>query len=217
MDKKNDLISKIIELDKKGEREKIEVLIEERLKEEPNNVDLWLRLAKVELLFPFCDNFKSIACLEEVLKIEKDNPIAILMLAYVTDLNVGTMGKELMNKLCLLKMDFDELNSMFRYMASRFYWGKNSEKERQLLEESINIYKGHVNNYVRLADLYFLQGRDSEAKELIKQALKNVKKVYSEDLSEYDSTDPNEFIEERIKGVYMTSGDLESIKAKLKK
>ncbi len=48
MDKKNDLLAKIIELDKKGEKEKIEVLIEERLKNEPNNVVLWLRLAKLE-------------------------------------------------------------------------------------------------------------------------------------------------------------------------
>ncbi len=217
MDNKNDLAAKIIELEKKNTREKVEVLLEGKLKEDPKNIDLWLRLAVLKLYFPFHDEYKSIEYLEEILKIEKDNPIALLLKAYINHYYLWGIDKELFDKLNSIHTSNNELNSMLKYVANLYYYEKKEdpEKEKQLLKESINLYTGHVWNYVCLAYLYFSKGQNLEAKELIKKALKNVKKVYSDDDLEYDLTDPNKFIEQNIKGIYLSRNQLKNIKEML--
>ncbi len=227
MNKKNDFVSKIIELSNNDDEEKAAAMIEERLKEEPNNIELWLRLALLELYPPIADYEKSIESCEKVLDFEKNNVIAILLIAYIKDRLLGGIDEKLKNKLCFLTTDSAELNSMLRYVASWYYaasWyyerKEDPNMKEQLLKESINLYKGHVWNYVCLAVLYFSKGRDLEAKELVKMALKNVQKVYridNDDNLEYDATDSNEFLNERINGIHITSGNLERIKDMLDK
>ncbi len=207
----NNLILKIIELSKNNNEEKIETIIEEKLKQEPNSIELLLRLAVLELTPPIADYYKSIASLEKILILEKNNVIATLLLAYINHYCLGGVDKTLKDKLSSLHTNCDELNSMLKYAASWFYSGKDIKLEEQLLIESINLYKGHVWNYVHLAKLYFLEGRSEEGRALIKRALKKVTKVYSGDNQIYDIINVNEFLNEHIKGIYLTKENLELI------
>ncbi len=207
-----DLISKVIELSKSDELLKIEELIEDVLKKEPKNIELLLRLAVLEVDPPFADHEKSIASLGKVLAIDKNNAIATLLLAYVNYYCVAGVDEELMSKLNSIRTNDNEINSMLKYVASWFYIDKDPRLEELLLQESINFCKEHVYNYVHLAELYFKQGRNQEARVLIEKALRNVKKIYSfNGEEEYDATDVDEFLNERIKGICLTDPNLESI------
>ncbi len=208
MSNKNDLVTKILELDKEDKEDKwveIEKLLENGLKKDPNNIDLWIRLAVLELRSPFLDKEKSIECLENVFKIEKDHPIALLLKAYILDQDFDSSDKNLTNKLSSLKTNSDVMNSMFRYAASWYYKKiEDFDREEKLLRESINFYQGHVWNYMRLAALCLEKGQEQEANELVKTALKNnlenissmVQKIPSIEEWRPDPTDVNNLLYE---------------------
>jgi tetratricopeptide (TPR) repeat protein len=205
----NDLETKIIGLNKNNKIEindkieKIEILIEEKLKQEPNNIELWLKLAMLELEIPLVDHEKSIKCLEKVLTIEKNHAITTLLLATVHNYYLGDIDEMLVNKLNTIQTDSDEINSMLKYATSWFYEYKDTKQEEKLLKESINIYPKHVCNYVSLAKLYFRLGKDAEAKKLVQKALKNVKKIYSDCDIDYIPTSVEEFLNEYVKGIHL--------------
>lgn len=209
-----DLVSKIIELTKNnnlGSEErilKIEALIEEKLRHDPNNIELLMRLAVLELNPPVADHNKSIEILEKVLSIDKNNIIALLLLAYVKYHCSGGVDKDLLDKLDSIKTNDKELLSMAKY-AAYWHYSNNDEfndekKQEQYLLESINLYGGHVCNYVDLVELYLQQGKKEKAKELVEIALKNVVKIYTENVHIEDISDINEFLDERIKGICIT-------------
>lgn len=207
------LISKIIELSRSNKLIEIEKLLEEQLRHEPNNVELWLRLAVLELASPLNDCYKGIACLEKILALEENNPVALLLLAYINHYELGGINKTLMEKLNSIHTNSAELNSMLKYAISWFYFEKDAKLEEQFLKASISIYKNHVWNYVRLAKLCFKQSRKVEAKDFIQTALKNVKKVYSPgEYIGFDITDINKFLNENIKGIYLSKENIKEFK-----
>jgi tetratricopeptide (TPR) repeat protein len=221
-EKMTELIKQIIEISKDctlEKLEKIEQLLEEQLQHEPENIELWLRLALLELAIPLVDTYKSIACLEKVLELNKNNSNALLLLAYINHHQLGGISEELMRRLNATCTDSAELNSMLKYAISWFYFGTNPASKDVALEEfylksSINLFQNHVWNHVKLAELYITQRKLIEAKELLGKALSNIKKVYP---SEYESeacdiTDIDEYLNERFKGIYLSFVNAESIK-----
>jgi hypothetical protein len=134
----------------------------------------------------------------------------------------GGIDEVLKNRLITLHTPDAELNSMLKYTASWFYdnihENNDPKREEELLQESINLYQGHVWNYVHLADLYINQGHDKEAKELLETALRNVRKIYSDqEIAAYDSTNIDDFLAERIQGIYLTKDNFELINERLEK
>lgn len=215
----NSLMLKIKELSKNSnlstleKLEKIEILIEEKLRCEPNNVVWLLRLAVLGLKVPLVDWQKSIICLEKVLALEKDNVMAWLLLAYINYYELGGIDESLMIHLNTLHTENNEINAMLKYCASWFY-EKSGDTENQmlLLKESIDLYQGYVWNYVHLAQLYFQQDRIREARNLVQIALKNVKKVYSfNGDEEYDIVSIDRVFDEEIKGTHLSKINFENI------
>jgi tetratricopeptide (TPR) repeat protein len=214
----NELIRKIIEVSRdKNAEEKIEKLLEERLIIEPCNRELWLRLALVEIEVPLVDCDKAIVCLDKVFALEKDNPIALLFLAFIYHYELGGVEQDLSDRLDSINTSDEEVNSMLKYTASWLHYTykdfKYKDRAKKLLKESIAIYGGHVWNYIDLARIYFLEKRDQEAKVLIEKALKNVIKVYVylNAKQKYDMTDLDEFLNERFKGIYLTDTNYQMI------
>lgn len=206
-----DLVLEILNLSRKNDIEGIETIIEKRLVYEPENTDLWLRLAIVELAPPISDYYKSIYSIEKALSVEKNNIIATLMLAYVNYHYLGGIDEKLLYKINSLKTDHNELNSMLKYATSWFYCAKNIKLQEAYLRESIDIYNGHVWNNYYLAKLSIADGRMDEGKLLIDRALKNVIKIYSIDSFEDDITNVDDFVKERIKGIYLTQENFQII------
>ena len=194
-------------------------LVEEQLKYKSNDINLWIKLAVTIIAVPIVDYEKSIACLENALAIDNNNPIALMVLAHVYEYELGGIDDMLLHQIKNLHTDSDEINSMLKYVASWSYSdGKKNdpEVEEQLLKESIKLWDKHVWNYEHLARVYIQQKRYLEINSLIKKALRNVKKTYTnKNIHEYQTTSINDFINSRIKGTHITGSNVDMIQKEL--
>lgn len=188
----------------KLEEQKLKERLEEQIITDPNNIDLLLRLALFELEPPEGDPDKCIEYLNRILNLDENNVIALLFFAHLHEYVVFFIPDKLLTKIETLYTDNAEHNSMLKYVASWSYgeFRKNNlTKEEKLLNESIEIYSGHVWNYVHLARLCAEQGRIVESQKLAQKALANIQKVYSYDALEYDPTKITDFLNTEIKGI----------------
>lgn len=212
----NDILTKVNILSR-NEDKSLYHFISEQINHESKSVELWISLAIAIVRPPLVDEEKSIVFLNKALAIDHNNPIALLVLAYVYEHELGGIDDMLLHQIKNLHTDSDEINSMLKYVASWSYRENkkyNPEEEERLLKESILLCDAHVWNYEHLAKLYFKQKRYLEVNSLLRKALKNIKKVYSDD-DDYDITDINEFINERIKGIYLSRSNFKFIKQDL--
>ncbi|MBD1372880.1 hypothetical protein IC620_10985 [Hazenella sp. IB182357] len=92
---------------------------------------------------------------------------------------------------------------------------KNWVLFEKMLLHSIDSYSNHVQNYVSLGIYYIDIGRIDEGKALLDKSIKNVKKIYSDNDSILDRCDPEEFINERIKGIHKTDILVNAIKNRI--
>ncbi len=206
-------INQIIEFGTCNEPQTIKTIFKKKLENNSNNIEVLFVLALVEAFLPNATHSPIITLLEKILRISNENEaIALIVYAYIKDHSIG-IDEMLLHKLKTMHTANHEINSMLKYAISLFYINKDSKQEEQYLKESISLCPNHVLNYVHLAELYLKERRSSEAKILIQAALKNVKKIYSDDVLAvaYDATNINEFINELIKGIHLTSENLKSI------
>jgi tetratricopeptide (TPR) repeat protein len=213
----NDLLTQINILRRARDHEGVYSLVEEQLKYESNNINLWISLAIAIITVPIVDYEKSIACLEKALAIDSNHPIALIVLAHVYEYQLGGIDDILLHRIKTLKTDSDEINSMLKYVASWSYSytkKQHYDLEEELLKESIALYDKHVWNYEHLARLYLQQQRYLEVNSLIKKALSNVQTIYYEH-SGIDITNIEKFINEQIKGTHITDINVEIIQKKL--
>lgn len=198
------------------EPEATEVLIEEHLKKNPDNIELWIRLAILELSPPLADYYKSIDCLKRVLEYENDNFYAIVLLAYVNDSRLGGVQEELYNKLCMCRTTDNEEKSIVEMAKSWYYRHNDMGMYEKQLVSSISLCGSHVWNRVELGQLNIRNGMYEEGTNYIKSALKNVKLVYStNEVTSYDLTDFREFFNEHLKGTHLTQENFNFIKGLL--
>ena len=195
-----------------------EIIIENILKNEPQNTELWLIYAKMELTIPLVDFIKSMECLNQILEYDKTNFEAILLLCCIKHFWLGGVDDELMAKLDSIKTNDKEKLSMIEYVKSWYYDIKEDNKMyEQVLLKSIELFSGHVFNYKALGQFYIKHGRIKEGKELIKLALKNVQFIYSKDsdFANYDHINLNQYFNQLVKGTYISLVVYESIKENL--
>jgi tetratricopeptide (TPR) repeat protein len=189
------------------------------LKYESNDIELWISLAIAVVAVPIVDYEKSIACLEKALSIDTNNPIVLMVLAHVYEYELGGIDDMLLHQIKILHTDSDEINSMLKYVvlwSYREHKKSDPEAEEKLLKESIDLCDKHVWNYEHLARLYNKQKRYLEINKLIKKALNNVKKIYTdENIHEYQTTSVDDFINSRIKGTHITDNNVDMIQKEL--
>jgi len=211
----NDILTKINTLSKNDD-DALYDFISEQLTYESNDIELWISLAIAIVAPPFGDEEKAIAFIQKALAIDNNNPIALIVLAHVYEYELGGVDDMLLHQIQTLHTDSDEINSMLKYVASwsyRCHKKDDPETEEKLLKESIQLCDKYVWNYEHLARLYFRQKRYLEVNSLIKKALKNVKKIYTdENINEYRSANIDDFINSRIKGTHITDSNVEFIK-----
>lgn len=208
-----DLLSCLDRLKKEENYDQLYNIVEKELQSGTYGSDTWIRLAIAIITVPIVDYEKSIACLEKALAIEYNNPIALIVLAHVYEYQLGGIDDMLLHQIKNLDTHSDEINSMLKYVASWSYSdGKKDdhEIEEQLLKESIRLWDKHVWNYMKLVRLYQRQQRYLEINNLIYKALDNITKIYN-NIDHPDVTDIDEYINEHIKGVYLTDSNVKFI------
>ena len=215
----HDLLTQLHTLSKTRDHEGVYSFVEEQLKHESNDIELWIILAITIIAVPIVDYEKSIACLEKAFAIDSNNPIALIVLTYVYHYELGGIDDILLHQIKTLHTDSNEINSMLKYVASWSYSytkKQHYDLEEKLLKESIALCDKHVWNYVDLAELYHQQKRYLEINKLIQKALSNIKKIYTdENIDEYKTPSINDFINSRIKGTHITDINVEGIQKKL--
>jgi tetratricopeptide (TPR) repeat protein len=208
-----DLLSRLDILEKEENYDELYNMVEKELQIGSHTSDVWIKLAITIITVPIVDYEKSIACSEKALAIEHNNPIALIVLAHVYEYQLGGIDDMLLHQIKNLNTGSNEINSMLKYVASWSYSdGKKDDHtiEEQLLKESIRLWDKHVWNYMKLVRLYQRQGRYLEINNLIYKALSNITKIY-DGITHPNVTDIDEYINEHIKGIYITNSNVRFI------
>ena len=195
---------------------KMETLIEEYLKDNPDDVEMLIILALTVDTVPLADCEKAVTILKKVLEIDPHNAYALIICAYIETHNM-VMSDDIFERLCAIHNDDPEIMSMIEFVKA---WGhetyKDYENYEKSLLKSIELCKHHSRNYKSLGYLYIKRGRVYEGKELLKKALLNIKHIYSQNPeNKHEIYDINEFLNERIKGIHVTEPNFEFLEERL--
>ncbi len=208
---KTELVEKIKIFYSEKNKIKIEKLLKNYLKNFPQDTDAWLRLAIVEINPPFADGYRAIECTKKILEYDENNVKALLLYWYADFYCFGDVRNELYNKLINVDCGDNEEQSMIEFAkAGKFYWNKEQLYETYLLK-SIILCDKYVYNHYDLADYYYKRDSFLEAEVHAKKALTNVQSIYEVNRIVDDYTDVDEFISERIKGIYLTQSNFKSL------
>ena len=193
---------------------KMEELIEEYLKENPNDVEILITLALTVDTVPLADCEKAVTILKKVLNIDPHNAYALILCAYIEVHNMA-ISNDIFERLCTIHNDNPEIMSMIAFVKS---WGYKTYKdydnyEKSLLK-SIELCQNYTRNYESLGYFYIKQGKIYEGKELLKKALLNIKHIYDQ-TDMYEIYDVTEFLNERIKGIHITEPNFEFLEERL--
>lgn len=212
--------------------EKAEVIFNNYLKENPKDIDMWVRFTVLEIQPLLCDYEKILECVNEILKLDQHNFEAIMLFACLNHFFAPDYDMEVLKKLSEIMTSDPEKLSMVEYAKSWSYSRVEEDKYRKLygnvdgfynrpenykqyenaLKESINLYSHHVLNYQDLAYLYSKTNRKHESVNLLKAAIANVKLVYKkDDVFQEDWTSVQGYFDECVKGIHRSKCLYESL------
>ena len=217
LEKETNLLLSEYDKEKKGAiLYEIENLFELYLKENPRDSEVWLQFARFELDF-FQDDYKAQDLLLEVLAYEPNNAYAVLLLAYLAFTISNRYEEESLKLLDQLQTNDKEILSMIEYAKALYYLKIDYKKYPEYLKKSIEYDNNFVWNNFYLGLIYLERNKKDEAKELIKKAYDNVQLIYIFLTKNKSRITPiKEFLNERLKGTFITRTNLASIKSELK-
>jgi len=197
---------------KEYDMETAERIVKQQLERDKTNVDLWLKLAVIELQFPFDDYESALKCIEQIYQLSP-NYLDALILETEIRWHYLIITEALVKRLekAIATCDCDEKKSILHYLLSLYYFTERDfEKEKINLEKSIQLCDQYVYPYESLGIL--LQDSDKEkSKKMFCRALKNVRKIYQKE-DFHDFTDFNTYVAEFITGTAISSINYDSIK-----
>lgn len=215
----NDVVEQIKLINKKvtlKSLEKTEQLLKSYMKKDKNDIELLFRLAILQLYPPLSDEIRCIEYLEQILKYDEANEKALIILGFVKEWRSGGLDKVLLEKLTKLDAANRETASMINYILGWHYFYENTKLFEKHLENSITIYPYHVNNFADLGKHYINIGKVQAGEGLLEIAMKNIKHIFTNKeifMIPTDITSPDDFIDESIKGIYITEDNLNSLRS----
>ena len=197
---------------KEYDMETAERIVKQQLEKDKTNVNLWLKLALIELQLPFEDYESALKCIEQIYQLSP-NYLDALILETEIRWHYLIITEALAKRLekAIATCDCNEKKSILYYLLSLYYFTeRNFEKEKINLEKSIQLCDQYVYPYESLGIL--LQDSDKEkSKKMFCRALKNVRKIYQKE-DFHDFTDFNTYVAEFITGTAISSINYDSIK-----
>ena len=190
--------------------EMAEWIVKQQLEKDKTNVNLWLKLALIELQLPFEDYESALTCIEEIYQLSPNHLEALILEAEIHWHYLAIM-EDLAKRLSEVTCNCKEKQAMILYLLSLYYFTERDfEKEKINLEKSIQLCDQYVYPYESLGIL--LQDSDKEkSKKMFCRALKNVRKIYQKE-DFHDFTDFNTYVAEFITGTAISSINYDSIK-----
>ncbi|CVI70080.1 hypothetical protein NDGK_01756 [Clostridiales bacterium CHKCI001] len=190
--------------------EMAEWIVKQQLEKDKTNVNLWLKLALIELQLPFEDYESALKCIKEIYQLSPNHLEALILEAEIHWHYLAITG-DLAKRLSEVTCNCKEKQAMILYLLSLYYYTeKDIESEKINLEKSIQLCDQYVYPYKRLGYL-LSESNHEKSKEMFCCALKNVKKVYKDD-DFYDFTDFDTYVAEFVTGTAISSSNYEFIK-----
>lgn len=190
--------------------ELLEQILLNKVKEEPDNMDNWIKLCLTELLYPFEDYVTALTYINKIKK--RNNNIKLLFLeASIKWHNYGEIDKELFKRLKDFETDNEKEKAIIYYFMSLFYMNSNLIKRKELLLKSIELCKTNVYQYKELASVLKREGKYDDAWKMINKAIDNVIKIYEEGEG-YEYLNYDLYVGEYITGTHISKGNYELIK-----
>ena len=196
------LIKQINQLCESRKYEDAEKIFEKFVEQNPNNLEMLLRFGFFEY-YALHDDLKGKKYLERVLKLDRNNLDALILLS---DIDMAGVDKNLFKKLSSVYVEDPEYASMIEFCKALFYQDEDdNEMYEKSLKASIELWPNHVFNYLKLACFYKRRGNLKEARNLMEKVLENVKFIYPENGYDIDYTDYQEYFNELIKRIHISS------------
>ena len=233
MNKKESLIkevNKLVKTRNSDDIDKAEMLLENYLKENPKDIEMWIRFCVFELQPPLCDGERGLKYIYKVLEMDPNNFEAVMLMACIDRFLAS--ANSVIIKLSQIRTDDPEKLSMIEYAKAwsyerieednykaihgnldGFYKSpENYKQTEEALKKSINLYPCHVYSYKHLARIYNRCNKKASAAKLIKKAIKNVKVIYKEGEGlDGDWTCPQEYFNELVKGTHISESLYKSL------
>lgn len=194
----------------------VEKILKEKLKKEPRNIDLLLKLCLTELELPSEDYEKALEYIQEIYKINPMHLFAIIVEGGVRFYSFGSINEELFQKLQLVKGSQEEM-AIIEYIKSWYYYAKEDfENEKNCLVHSAELCDKYPYPLKWLGLALIKEGKVEEGKRFLEKALNCVTKIYTG--KEFrDFVKPETYISEFLTGTEITLANYERIKENLMK
>ena len=160
--------------------EKSELLLEQALREDPQNTQLWMLRSIIVLETPIADYMKSMQYLNEILSYDPDNTLAWVLLAYVQ--NTYEELKPEVKDALLSQMNREtdaEKLSLLCLAVAWYYFDKDFDTCERYVKQSIAHCSTYSSNYWCLSRLYaYYEKNTDQIVEYTQKALKNLEIIY---------------------------------------
>jgi tetratricopeptide (TPR) repeat protein len=181
--------------------ETIQQLLEEYLKQNPQDTEMWVKLSLTFFLKE--DIQSSIECMEKILSYDPNNVYAFILLVWFHDY-WPFIPDVLFEKLSNFNIEDKKIMAMAEYLKACYFFTKhNKEMQEKALLKSIEYCDEFVWNNQKLAQLYLYQKRSSEAFPLIIKALKNIKQVSAGEHEFFNFLDIDRHFNEFLTGIWL--------------
>ena len=193
----------------------VEQLFEQYLSVHANDYDTWVKFS-LFLLEDIHDEVKALESLKYVAIHDSNNVYALLIMGYISFMFLRMDEDFVLEKLLKFESNDVQINALVNYVLSIYFRGRNEELVKHYFEKSVYYCDSFVWNNYKLGKIYFNEGNIKKAKELTETALRNIQYIYPYPPSkEYSITPVEEFINERLKGIYITQHNLEFMQEQL--
>ncbi|WPS89837.1 hypothetical protein SMD22_13170 [Brevibacillus halotolerans] len=202
---KQELFKNILDLSPSHDIEQIESFIDSYLHLHPTDIDILIRGAVLVLSPPVADVYKSLDYLEKAVTIDPTNHKAWFILSHIHETRLGGIDIRVIDHLSTLHPKEKETQSIIELIKGWYSCKIDDLNNYKIhLQKSIDLAPNFVFNRVELGKLLLDLGYKTESKHQFKIALQNVVKIYTIEEPIMDLTDYDEFINENIKGIYLT-------------
>lgn len=201
--------------DKQGKH--IEAMLVEYLCKYPFDIEMWMRLTKLEHSMPWQDPYRMYNYLKNALLFDEKNVQILLFLAYEEYLHRGEVSEDTMKRLDALENISFHFHSMIFYIKALGLEDHTTSLYEKYLLRSIEFYDKDVNNYEDLAEYYNKKGEYFLALNYYKRALGNIQHVYAtnDEALREDITDITYFFDYYYRGISKTQYFKEEIDNKI--
>ncbi|MDR3551474.1 MAG: hypothetical protein P4L31_08780 [Candidatus Babeliales bacterium] len=196
------VITCLIQLHEQNKQEEIYNVVDEYLNKEQPSEELLVWLAIFFDQPPMVYYPKSIELVEQALKMNPNNPYAIIVLAYIYYYDLGEIPEEVFKRLESIHNENPEIQSMIEYVKSWYLKDKDHEKYVETLKVSISLCDKYVDNFIDLGRYYRENNKEEKGISLIKMGVANIQRVYPGSDETKDLFD--NFFDQNIKGTYVT-------------